>query len=308
MKNISLLILSLYILNTSMIRSQNITLPLWEGNIPNLKKTNEKEESFTDNGILFLKNIQNPNITVYIPSSKKVTGEAVIICPGGGYWNLAYNWEGSEIAKALNSKGIIGIVLKYRLPTSDNYIIKEKSPLLDAQRAMRLVRFHAGEWGINPNKIGIMGFSAGGHLASTLSTHYDLGNQRAKDKVEKMSCRPDFSILIYPVISFIKPYSHKGSANALLGENATEEKLKYYSNELQVTNNTPPAFLIHATDDEVVPVENSITYFQALKDHDILAEMHIYPYGGHGFSLATGRGHLSSWINRCTDWIKYINK
>jgi acetyl esterase/lipase len=307
MKQFYFIIIGIIIFTKTAI-SQNYTIPLWEGEIPNLKVTAEKEKSFYDQEIFFIKNIQKPNITVYLPSKKNATGEAVIICPGGGYWNLAYYWEGRDIARAFNARGIAAIVLKYRLPTSDNYIIRDKSPLLDAQRAMRLVRYHAPEWNIKPDKIGIMGFSAGGHLASTLSTHYDSGNSQSEDPVDRLSCRPDFSILIYPVISFIKPYSHKGSAEALLGKNASQDLLKFYSNELQVTKDTPPAFLVHSMDDGAVPVENSIAYYQALKEHAVSAEMHLYPYGGHGYSLAIGKGHLSGWMNLCIEWTKYITK
>ncbi len=303
-----IILLSLFISSLT-INAQNYTLPLWEeGEIPNYKANGEQEESFINKGIYFLKNIHKPNITVYLPSKGLETGEAVIICPGGGYWNLAYYWEGRDIAKALNTKGIAAIVLKYRLPTTENYIVRHKSPLLDAQRAMRMVRYHAKDWNIASDKIGIMGFSAGGHLASTLSTHYDKGNLQAKDSIEQQSSRPDFSILVYPVISFNGEFTHQGSKKALLGDNPSEELLKNFSNELQVTKDTPPALLIHSSDDKAVPVKNSIVYYEALQKNNVSAEMHIYPYGGHGFSLATGKdGHLSGWIDRCTDWVHYIN-
>ena len=297
------------IISTLSIKAQNHTLPLWEeGKAPNYKANDEKEEFYTENNLVLLKKIQNPDITVYLPSKKNATGEAVIICPGGGYWVLAYYWEGRDIAKALNAKGIAAIVLKYRLPTTKNYVVRHKSPLLDAQRAMRMVRFHAKEWNIKSNKIGIMGFSAGGHLASTLSTHYDKGNLQAKDSIEQISCRPDFSILVYPVISFNKEFTHQGSAKALLGENPTEELRENFSNELQVTKDTPPAILIHSSDDKAVPVKNSIIYYEALQKNNVSSELHIYPYGGHGYSLAIGKGHLAGWIDRCTDWIQYTNK
>jgi len=302
-----LILLSLSI-SSLVINAQNYTLPLWEGEIPNYKVSGEKEEFFTHKGIFFLKNIQNPNITVYVPTKRNATGEAVIICPGGGYYNLAYYWEGRDIAKALNAKGIAAIVLKYRLPTSNNYIVRHKSPLLDAQRAMRTVRYHAAAWNIESNKIGIMGFSAGGHLASTLSTHYDKGNLQAKDSIEQVSCRPDFSVLVYPVISFNDEFTHQGSAKALLGENPSKELRINFSNELQVTKDTPPAILIHSSDDKDVPVKNSIVYYEALQKYNVSSELHIYPYGGHGYSLAIGKGHLAGWIDRCTDWIQYLSK
>jgi len=299
---ISLLVCSLF------INAQNYTLPLWEGEIPNYKANGEHEKSFIDHDIYFINTIQKPNITVYLPSKGLETGDAVVICPGGGYWNLAYYWEGRDIAKALNAKGIAAIVLKYRLPTSNNYIVRYKSPLLDAQRALRMVRHHAAAWNIKSDKIGIMGFSAGGHLASTLSTHYDTGNIQAKDSIELQSCRPDFSLLIYPVISFNKKFTHQGSRDALLGKNPTPELLANFSNELQVTKDTPPAILIHSSDDDVVPVKNSIVYYEALQKNNVPSELHIYPYGGHGYSLAIGKGHLAGWIDRCTDWIQYFTK
>jgi acetyl esterase/lipase len=251
--------------------------------------------------------VQNPEIEVYLPSGQNATGDAVIICPGGGYWILAWDWEGSDIAKYFNSKGIAAIVLKYRLPTSASNIEPHKSPLLDAQRAMRMVRYKSADWNIKPNRIGIMGFSAGGHLASTLSTHFDAGNMDANDPVDRMSCRPDFSILMYPVISFTSDF-HSGSKEALLGKNPDPELVKYYSNELQVTAQTPPAILIHSSDDNAVPVENSLTYFAALRKNNIPASIHIYPYGGHGFSLAIGKGYLSTWPDRVVEWMNETGK
>lgn len=304
MKPICLTILVI-ISSTLFIKAQDFILPLWNDNIPNLIVSDEVEQIDTTD-IILIRNIQNPDIAVFLPSKQNATGEAVVICPGGGYWVLAYHWEGTDIARALNAKGIAAVVLKYRLPTSNNYIVRHESPLLDAQRAMRIVRYNAQEWNINSNNIGIMGFSAGGHLAATLSTHFDNGNLQNTDSIEHISCRPDFSILIYPVISFVAEYIHKGSMNALLGDNPTQDMLEYFSNELQVTENTPPAFLVHSTDDPAVPVENSIDYYQALKNHNISSELHIYSYGEHGYSLAIGKGHLSEWIDRCTDWIKYI--
>ena len=274
-----------------------------EGEIPNYVQTDEQERrDTTDAG--WIRTVQTPDISIFLPTKKSSTGEAVIICPGGGYNILAYNWEGEDIAKFWNSKGVTGIVLKYRLPTSKSQIEPHKSPLMDAQRAMRIVRYNAEKWNVDPDKIGIMGFSAGGHLASTLSTHFDEGNPDSDDPIEKISCRPDFSILIYPVISFIGDFKHSGSKKALLGD---DPKLaEYYSNELHVSNNTPPTILIHAADDKGVPVENSIVYFQELIKNNVPAEMHIYPYGKHGFSLAIGKGHLSGWPERAFEWLKSL--
>lgn len=297
----------LFFLINYAVMAQSYYLPLYpEGKIPNYQLTDEKEE--VDSGdIIKIGKVQVPDIQVFLPSKRNATGEAVIICPGGGYWILAYDWEGTDIAKYWNSKGVAAIVLKYRLPTSKSQVVPHKSPLLDAQRAMRLVRFHAEDWNIHPNKIGIMGFSAGGHLASTLSTHFDAGNPESDDPVEQESCRPDFSILVYPVISFAADFAHSGSEKALLGENPPDSLVQFYSSELQVTKDTPPAILIHASNDKGVPVKNSIVYYERLIEEGVPAAMHIYPYGGHGFSLATGKGYLSGWMERCYEWLSALN-
>lgn len=285
---------------------QNYILPLWSDNIPNYQKTDEIElQNSTD--IVRVSMVQTPNISVYLSSNKIATGQAVVICPGGGYRYLAYDFEGSDVAKWLNSKGVAAIVLKYRLPISKSNIVNHKSPLLDAQRAIRLTRYHAMEWNIEQDKIGIMGFSAGGHLASTAGTHFDSGKTNADDPVESMSSRPDFMILLYPVITLSKPFLHKGSRTALLGENPDPTLIEYYSNELQVKTDTPPTFIVHATDDKSVPVENSLIFYQSLKDNGLPVEMHIYPAGGHGFSLALGKGYLETWTDRCIDWLKSLN-
>jgi len=288
------------------VLAQNQVIPLWKSDPPNYRETGEVTIWDTSD-IVMVRNVQKPDIAVFLPSKRNATGEAVVICPGGGYAVLAYDWEGSDIARWLSSNGIAAFVLKYRLPGSESNIVRHLSPLLDAQRAMRLVRSHAEQWNIDPGKIGIMGFSAGGHLASTLSTHFDAGDPASPDPVEQVSCRPDFSILVYPVISFTEDFQHSGSRINLLGSDAGEELVKHYSNELQVTENTPPAILIHSNDDKAVPVENSIVYFEALRANQVLnSELHIYPYGGHGYSLATGKGHLSTWPDRVIDWIRYI--
>ncbi len=287
--------------------SQNRILPLWEDNPPNYRETGEVTIWDTSD-IVRVRLVQQPDIAVFLPSKKNATGEAVVICPGGGYQILAYDWEGSDIARWFNSQGIAAFVLKYRLPHSKNNIVPHKSPLMDAQRAMRLVRYHAAKWNVDPGKVGIMGFSAGGHLASTLSTHYDGGDPSSEDPIEKISCRPDYSILIYPVISFHDTFTHGGSKSALLGEEPDEELVTYYSNELQVSEDTPPAILIHSDDDKGVPVENSLLYYKALRAHHVTSELHVYPYGGHGYSLAIGKGHLSTWPDRVIQWIRYLHR
>ena len=288
------------------LAGQNLSMPLWEGDPPNYRETGEVT-IFDTADIVRVRNVQKPDIAVFLPSKKNATGEAVVICPGGGYGILAYDWEGSDIARWLNSHGIAAFVLKYRLPGSKSNMVPHKSPLMDAQRAMRLVRYHAEKWNLDAAKVGIMGFSAGGHLASTLSTHFDAGDPENDDPVEKLSCRPDFSVLVYPVVSFTKEYTHMGSRENLLGKDADPELVKHFSNELQVSKDTPPAILIHSGDDQAVPVENSIAYYHALQKQGITTELHIYPYGGHGYSLAIGQGHLSTWPDRVIEWIKYIH-
>ena len=287
--------------------AQNRVLPLWEADPPNYRETGEVTIWDTSD-IVRVRNVQKPDIAVFLPSKKNATGEAVVICPGGGYHILAYDWEGTDIAHWLNSKGIAAFVLKYRLPGSSNNIIPHKSHLMDAQRALRTVRFNSDKWNLDPGKIGIMGFSAGGHLASTLSTHFDMGNPSSSDPVERMSCRPDFSILIYPVISFNDGVTHGGSQRALLGDQPDVKLIEYYSNELQVNESTPPAILIHSADDQGVPLQNSLDYYNALRKYNKLSELHVYPYGGHGYSLAIGRGHLSTWPDRVIEWIGFIHK
>jgi acetyl esterase/lipase len=289
------------------ISAQEIKL-LWpNGNIPNYKKTNEVEKRDTT-GIVRISLVQQPAFEIYLPSKQSATGQAIVVCPGGGYSILAYDWEGTDIAKWLNANGIAAIVLKYRLPNSKNNVDPKLSPLLDAQRAIRTVRANADKWNIKKDKIGIIGFSAGGHLASTAGTHFDKGNPNATDSIDRQSSRPDFMVLMYPVITMLRQSMHQGSRNNLIGANADSATTKYYSNELQVTKETPPTFLVHASDDKTVPVENSIIFYQALIANNIPAEMHIYPYGGHGFGLAIGKGYLSSWTDRCIDWLKSLNK
>ena len=297
------LLINMMILN---VFSQDKKLSLWPNVIPNSQKSNEKEV-LDSNKILWITKVQEPDITVYLPSNQQATGQAVVICPGGGYEGLAYDWEGTDIAKWLNSKGIAGIVLKYRLPNSKSVKVSYEAPLQDAQRAMKLVRFHAKEWNIDPGKVGIMGFSAGGHLAANLTTHFDFEGSLEKDSIDSLSARPDFTVLIYPVITMKKGITHQGSKNSLLGENPSEALVKEFSNELHVQPNTPPTFMVHATDDDVVPVENSLLFYKALKEKNISAELHIYPKGGHGFSLALGKGYLQSWTDRLYDWLQNLN-
>jgi acetyl esterase/lipase len=220
---------------------------------------------------------------------------------------LAYDWEGTDIAKWFNSKGITAFVLKYRLPESKSLLVNHKAPLQDAQRAIRLVRHHAEKWNLSKDQIGIMGFSAGGHLASTLGTHYDIDKNVVTDSIDSLSARPDFMILIYPVITMKAPYTHLGSRTSLIGANPKPELINFYSNELHVDKDTPPTFLLHSTDDSAVPVMNSILFYQALEKENIYSELHVYPVGGHGFALAVNQGYLQNWTQLLYDWIQSLN-
>lgn len=277
------------------LSAQQYTLPLWADGVPNYKASGEKEVVDGESSRR-IRLVQEPTIEVYLPSSEYNTGKAVVICPGGAYALLAYDKEGTDVAKFLNGQGIAGIVLKYRLPNSKSNIVSHETPLMDAQQAMHLVRENASQWNIDPANVGIMGFSAGGHLASTLGTHFD------------QSSRPDFMILIYPVITFKEPLTHTGSRDNLLGKNQDQKLVDYYSNELQVKENTPPTFLVHSMDDKTVPVENSLQFYKALKDKNIPSEMHLYPYGGHGYALALNRGQLEGWKERLIEWLESLKK
>lgn len=275
---------------------------LWQNGVPNSKKApSYKIIIDSSQGWTWEKNITNPTIGFY-PAPKKISnGTAVIICPGGGYSVLAIKHEGSKVARWLNTLGITAFVLKYRLPDTTIMINKTIGPLQDAQRAMRIVRRHAKQWNINPDRIGIMGFSAGGHVASTLSTHY---NQKVYKVIDTTSARPDFSILIYPVISMESSITHMGSRINLLGKHPSPALVKLYSNELQVNKSTPPAFLVQSIDDNVVPIQNSIDYMLALKKYKIPCELHLYERGGHGYGLGRNNDTESSWPKACARWLK----
>ncbi len=239
-----------------------------------------------------------PALTVYKPANK-TNATAVIVLPGGGYVHLAFDYEGTAVGDWLNQRGVTAFILRYRLGPKYHYPVQ----LWDAQRAIRYVRMHAGEYGIDPAKIGVWGFSAGGHLASTAGTHFDNGDPAASNPIERQSSRPDFMILAYPVISLEDPYVHLGSLHALLGDSPDPGLVRLLSNETQVTVNTPPAFLFHTTEDQTVPVENSVLFYLALRKARVPAEMHIYQKGHHGVGLASNDPVLKSWPDRLADWL-----
>ena len=290
-----------FLIKISFLSSQNKIIELWDV-IPNHIKTNEKEiVSKTD--IIRIKNVIKPTIEVFLPAKQNATGGGVLICPGGGYEILAYDWEGTDIAKWFNSKGIAAFVLKYRLPNSKSVKVSYKAPLQDAQRAMRIIRNNHREYNIDKDKIGVMGFSAGGHLASTLGTQFNKPNDFTEKEIDKISAKPNFMILIYPVISMKNNITHMGSKNNLLGLNPSDSIVSEFSNELQVNELTPRTFLLHSQDDMGVPVENSLVFYKSLKKHKIPSEMNLYSYGGHGYSFAIGKGHLQNWPERLHQWI-----
>lgn len=240
-----------------------------------------------------------PAIRIYQPEEDK-TGTVVVVCPGGGYGALATDHEGHQVAKWFNSFGVTAAVLRYRLGPKYHH----PAPLQDVSRAIRYMRTHADELGTAADRVGVMGSSAGGHLASTVSTHFDAGDESSDDPIERRSSRPDFSILAYPVISFTAEFSHRGSARNLLGENPDPALLESLSNDTQVTAETPPTFLFHTGEDRGVPVQNSLAYYRALVEHGVAAELHVYQHGPHGVGLAPGDPVLSTWKERLHDWLQ----
>jgi len=259
---------------------------LWPNGAPGAKGTEDGDK---------------PSLTVYLAPREKAAGAAVVICPGGGYGGLAFDHEGHQVAKWLNSNGVAGFILKYR-HRGTGY--GHPAPLQDAQRAIRMVRSRAKEWNVQPDRIGVLGFSAGGHLASTAGTHFDKGNAEATDPIDRVSCRPDFMVLIYPVISFADPFSHTGSRKNLLGTQPAADLVENLSNEKQVTPETPPTFLLHTDEDHGVPAENSVAFYLALRRAKVPAEMHIYAKGPHGFGLGKKGEAVATWPDRCIDWMR----
>lgn len=241
-----------------------------------------------------------PTIRVYLPEKSIATGAGVVICPGGGYGILAYDHEGHQVAKWFNRIGVAGFVLRYR--HSPKY--RHPTPLGDTQRALRFVRANAEKFGVAKNRLGVLGFSAGGHLASTAATHFDLGKKDAADTVDRESCRPDFAVLCYPVVSFNAPWSHKGSARNLLGDNPDPALLDNLSNDKQVNAETPPTFLFHTGEDTGVPVDNALSFYSACVKAKVPAELHVYQIGPHGVGLAAADPATHGWKDRLADWMK----
>lgn len=296
-------IVIIMLLSMPLVSQGQQEIPLYDGKVPNSIPASIAEKlDLGNDGILRVSEVTAPTMMVYSPPAGVAnSGKAVIICPGGGYRILAMSHEGYDVAVALAQEGITAFVLKYRLPNDETMADKSIGPLQDAQRAIQLVRERAAEWGVDPRQIGVAGFSAGGHLAATLSTYYQealIANPRGT------SLRPDFSVLVYPVISMTEETTHGGSRSTLLGNSPTDAQVARFSNELQVTADTPPAFLVHAEDDSAVPIANSQLYAEALEKHGTANHLLVYPNGGHGFGLINRTtpdrwfDHLLLWLNK----------
>jgi acetyl esterase/lipase len=296
MKRFSIFIFFLFVVSS--LKAQQV-IPLYNGAIPGSKTPPADYVEVVVNGndgVSRVSKVITPTLTAYLPA--KPNGTAVIICPGGGYGILAFDKEGSLVAKKFSEIGITAFVLKYRLPSDAIMQDKTMGPLQDAMQAIYLIRKNASMWHVDPAKIGIMGFSAGGHLAASLSVHYNDVKVQNQDNV---SLRPDFSVLVYPVINFGE-YTHAGSVKNLLGDNPTDIQRKYFSAELQVNAQTPPAFLVHANNDGAVPVKNSLEYDAALAKNKVNAEMHLYQGGGHGFGL-NNKTTTEDWFKTLKAWL-----
>ena len=288
MRSLGLLVLCCGFINAAQ-NNYDFALParvlLWPGGAPEAQGDSPSDQ---------------PDLAVYPLAGGQRVSTGVIVLPGGGYQHLAVDHEGVQIAAWLNSYGISAFVLRYRLGPKYHYPIQ----LEDAQRAVRWVRCHAADYGIDQQKIGVWGFSAGGHLAALVGTHFDAGNQNSQDPIEQKSSRPDFLVLAYPVITFQEPYLHRGSRDNLIGPSADPESIRVTSNELHATKDTPPAFLFHTSDDTVVPVQNSLLFYQALRAAGIDAEMHIFEHGRHGVGLARNVPNLSTWPTLLAAWLQ----
>lgn len=275
-------------------------MPLYSGSIPNSKTNANLDKVDPRNGIdMFISGTSVPTLRSYLPKPGTETGTAVVICPGGGYSGVAIVKEGYKVAEEFQKMGVAAFVLKYRMPSDVTMEDKTIGPMQDAQRAIQIVKTNAKKWQIDTARVGIVGFSAGGHLAAFIGTHFQHSYIENK---AGFSFRPAFMVLGYPVISFTDSLTHMGSRNNLLGKNPSSEKIKEYSNELNVTPETPPAFIVQAGDDNAVKVENSIAFYQALHKNDVEAELLLYPKGGHGFGLNNSTT-TSKWIEECQKWM-----
>ncbi|RIH65830.1 alpha/beta hydrolase [Mariniphaga sediminis] len=296
MKCIALVVTLIF--GTLVLTAQDKVLKVWPNGAPNHNGMDKPEEKY--DGVR-VRNVSEAEMYVYLPEKEKNTGAAVVICPGGGYMIEAMDHEGYDMAKWLKSRGVAGIVLKYRLPYGHHEI-----PSGDARQALRIVRKNAEAWGIDPVKIGIAGSSAGGHLASTVGTRFDCGSKESEDSFERISSRPDFMLLLYPVITFREEFGHMGSRKNLIGEGNDWKMVEEYSNELHVTPQTPPTFLVLADDDKGVVPRNSVEFYLALKENNVPAEMHIFAEGNHGFGMNKKNLPVDQWPELFYNWLKAV--
>lgn len=286
--------------STSLAAMAQTEIPLYQ-HVPNSKATPNRESSATDKaGIVRISKVSQPSLTVYLPPKEKATGTGIIVVPGGGYSILAIKHEGHDVARALNEMGIAAFVLKYRLPDDSTMVDPSIGPVQDAQRAIQLVREKAKEYGVKTGHLGILGFSAGGHLASTAGTHFDT---HYIEVGKKTNLRPDFQVLIYPVISLTDSLMHKGSRTKLLGEHPSQEKIRAFSNDQRVTDKTPPAFLVHAKNDKGVLIQNSRQFYAACLQHKVPAELYEFEEGGHGFGMINPTSDVK-WMELLQQWLK----
>lgn len=275
-------------------------MPLYPDSIVNSRNAPDNEVRREQNGSISFEKVSVPMVQLFRAPAEKANGAAMVVCPGGGYGGLAYTHEGINFARRLNEMGITVLVLKYRMPDDATMWDRNIGPLQDAQQAIRLLRQHAAQWHIDTNRVGLMGSSAGGHLAATAGTHF--GQSYIPNK-ENINLRPDFLVLVYPVISMEDSLTHMGSKKNLIGADASPEKVRAFSNELHVTKTTPPAFLVHATDDKAVVVGNSIAFYTALVKQQVPAELHVYQRGGHGFGMRTSNPD-EHWFDRLENWLR----
>lgn len=297
-----ILITALFAISVS--ANAQTVIPLYNGKIPNSIKNTELEvKNVNQTGQIRYGKVTQPTLEIHLPEKDKATGAAIVIVPGGGYSIVSYTNEGTDIAAEFKKMGIATFILKYRLPSDKTMADKTIGPLQDAQQAIKTVRLRAKEWGIDTAKVGIIGFSAGGHLASTAGTHF---SKAVIENKEKVNLRPDFMILMYPVISLTEELMHKGSRDNLIGSAPGSQLTDLYSNQIQVSDKTPPTILIHAGDDKAVKVENSLRFYESLLKCDVPAEMHIYPKGGHGFGV-NNKSTSDQWTERVENWLKAGN-
>lgn len=289
--------LALSVMMPMVARAQDL-MNLYPGAIPNSRQGHLPPIADPSTGMV--NRVLTPQLELYLPEKDKATGVAVIVCPGGSYKVLTYEAEGVRTAKELMKNGIAAFVLKYRLPDDSTMMDKKIGPLQDAQQAIKIVRENAQTWGIDTARVGIMGFSAGGHLAATAATHFP---KAYIDNPQKTNLRPSFLIVVYPVISMLDGITHKDSRTNLLGKNPTKETIELFSNELQAGPDTPPTYITHAGDDKLVDVDNSIVFYEKLRHSNVSAELHLYPKGGHGFVL---REKPADWMAPLFIWMKNL--